>query len=115
MTEKTWVIYHGEVAGNYMMELTQAEVDVARILALYPEVANHIQEETPMKVIRHERGCLHVETPLGIVNIRVGLSDSKGRAVDSIVVVPDAFMDQPKVVLCGRSNTRLVRLKGGRR
>ena len=66
-----------------------------------------------MKTIRHKKGLLHVETPLGIVNIHVGLVDGLGRAVDSIAVIPDAmtFNDQ-KVIRRGYYNTRLVRLKG---
>ena len=109
----------GEDGEKFFRSLTQERVDIQRVLALYPQLKFHFgdrgKEDVMMKSVRHDRGCLHIETPLGIVNIRVGLTDSKGRSVDSIVVVPDAFMDQPKVVLHGRSNTRLVQLKGGRR
>ncbi len=104
---------------KFFRSLTQERVDIQRVLALYPQLKFHFgdrgKEDVTMKVIRHDRGCLHVETPLGIVNIRVGLTDSKGRSVDSIAVSPDAYVDQPKVVLYGRHNTRLVQLKGGKR
>lgn len=54
---------------------------------------------------------LHVETPNGIVNIRTGLSDFRGREVDSVECIPDRFSGERKVVVSGRSNTRLIRLK----
>jgi len=53
---------------------------------------------------------LHIETPLGIVNIRVGLQDLKGRSVDSIEVIPNGNNDN-KVIRRGYGNTRLVELK----
>ena len=68
-----------------------------------------------MKTISLKAGTLHVETPLGIVNVRVGLTDAHGRRVDSIAVIPDA--DEPgkqKVIRRGWHNTRLVELKGVR-
>ena len=64
-----------------------------------------------------DRGLLHVETPLGIVNITVGLRDRTGRAVDSIEVIPNNYAGEPKVIRRGYCNTRLVALKtrkGGR-
>jgi hypothetical protein len=54
---------------------------------------------------------LHVETPNGIVNIRTGLNDARGREVDSVECIPDRFSGERKVVVSGRSNTRLIRLK----
>lgn len=55
---------------------------------------------------------LHVETPNGIVNIRAGLSDSRGREVDSIETIPDRYAGERKViVIAGRANTRMIRLK----
>lgn len=42
-----------------------------------------------MKTVNHKKGLLHIETPLGIVNIRVGLRTLEGRACDSIEVIPD--------------------------
>jgi hypothetical protein len=56
----------------------------------------------------------HVETPLGVVNIRAGLSDRRGRAVDSIEVIPSNGAGEPKVIRRGYANTRLVQLKGVR-
>lgn len=52
--------------------------------------------------------CLHVETPLGIVNIRIGLRDADGRRVDSIEVIPNQYVGEPEVTLNGLSNTRLI-------
>lgn len=53
---------------------------------------------------------LHVETPNGIVNIRAGLSDRMGREVDSVETIPDRYAGERKVIVSGRSNTRLIRL-----
>jgi len=69
-----------------------------------------------MKTVRLKKGMLHVETPLGIVNIMVGLVDSLGRRVNAVQIIPDA--DEPgkkKVKRRGWYNTRLVELKGGSR
>ena len=46
---------------------------------------------------------LHIETDLGIVNIRVGLHDADGKPVTSVEIIPDAG-----VVLTGAYNSRLV-------
>jgi hypothetical protein len=54
---------------------------------------------------------LHVETPNGIVNIIVGLTDASGRSVDAIQVTPSNFAGETKVLLRGYANTRLVRCK----
>jgi hypothetical protein len=63
-----------------------------------------------MKVAVHGDGLLHVETPLGIVNIRAGLSDRRGRRVDSIEVIPSNSSGERKVVRRGFANTRLLEL-----
>lgn len=42
-----------------------------------------------MKSIAHNSGVLHVETPLGIINIRAGLADTQGRRVVAIETIPD--------------------------
>jgi len=62
----------------------------------------------------HAGQLLHVETPNGIVNIRAGLSDAIGREVDSIEVIPDRYAGERRVVVSGRRNTRMIRLKGVR-
>lgn len=54
---------------------------------------------------------LHVETPLGVINIQCGLTDMKGRKIDSVTVTPDEYADELKVVRRGLHNTRLVQLK----
>lgn len=58
-----------------------------------------------------KREPLHVETPLGIVNIRCGLSDLKGRNVESIEVIPSNYSGKKKVIRSGYGNTRLIQLK----
>lgn len=64
-----------------------------------------------MKTISLRSGLLHVETPLGIVNITAGLADRKGRAVDSIEVLPTAGAGELKVVRRGLANTRFIQLE----
>lgn len=54
---------------------------------------------------------LHVEAPHGIINIRAGLSDRLGRPVTSIETIPDVYAGEPKILLSGRSNTRLIQCK----
>lgn len=51
---------------------------------------------------------LHVETPLGIVNIRVGLHDRHGRRVENIALLPNRYSGEPKVVV---RDGRFVELK----
>lgn len=49
---------------------------------------------------------VHVETPNGIINIRVGLSDHKGRSVDAVEILPSNYVGEPTVI---RKGTRLIR------
>ena len=42
---------------------------------------------------------LHIEVPLGIVNIRVGLEDADGNKVDSVEFLPNDYAGEPKVIL----------------
>lgn len=72
-----------------------------------------------MKTIILRKGILHVETPLGIVNIRVNLSNNQGERVDSIECLPNNYAGEPKVRLDGYSNTRMIEqteedFKGGK-
>jgi hypothetical protein len=67
-----------------------------------------------MKTVSLKDGLLHVETPLGVINIRVGLTDSTGRRVDSVTVTPDEITDGKKIIRRGYYNTRMVELKGVR-
>jgi hypothetical protein len=62
-------------------------------------------------IILRPSELLHVETPNGIINIRAGLSDGLGREVDSIECIPDRYAGERKVVISGRANTRLIRLR----
>lgn len=54
---------------------------------------------------------LHVETPLGIVNVRAGLHDSEGRRVDSVEILPNRYAGEPAVELDGYANSRLIEAK----
>ena len=54
-----------------------------------------------------EKG-LQIETPLGVVSIRVGLTDWEGRRVETIEIAPNNFAGQPKVVVEGQLLTRLI-------
>ena len=56
-----------------------------------------------MKTVLHSKGILHVETPLGIVNIHVGLQDRNGREVEAVEMLPDRMLHDYRVVkLMGR-------------
>ena len=55
---------------------------------------------------------LHVETPLGIVNIRAGLTDGKGQRVDSIEILPNNYAGEPTVSLDGYHNNRMIENTG---
>lgn len=48
---------------------------------------------------------LHIETNLGIVNIRVGLHDAQGRMVESVELIPD---ESDGVVIDGYRNNRFI-------
>ena len=67
-----------------------------------------------MKSVNIKSGMLHVETPLGIVNITVGLTDMNGRRVDSVQVIPDRAIGEKKIIRRGYHNTRMIELKGVR-
>lgn len=70
-----------------------------------------------MRTITLKSGdLLHIETPNGIVNIRAGLSDMKGRAVDSVQTIPDEYAGELPVrrVPARAANVRLIRLKHDR-
>ena len=66
-------------------------------------MSRSVRSMSNVRRIRHDRGLLHVETPLGIVNIRAGLVDLSGRPVDSIHAMPD-----DNAVRDGLANTRLI-------
>ena len=55
---------------------------------------------------------LHIETELCVVNIRVGLHDTKGREVTSISIKPDGVENGQKIKLSGTINNRVIKLKG---
>lgn len=61
-----------------------------------------------------QRGLLHIETELGIVNIYCGLTDMKGRRVERVNIIPDNYIGENKVALRGWPGNRLVQLKSKR-
>lgn len=65
-----------------------------------------------MKSISHRRGILHVETPLGIVNIHVGLTDRRGRKVEAVSMLPNRYSGEPKVIVSGSRFVELKTVKG---
>lgn len=71
-----------------------------------------------MKSIRHSADArdklLHIETEGCVVNIRVGLSDSDGRQVTSVEIIPDDELrggdGEARIWhLDGKVNNRLIR------
>jgi len=61
-----------------------------------------------VKVKRGVR-CVHVETELGVVNILLGCRDAHGREFERVLIRPDQYAGERKVVL--RNDGRMVRLK----
>ena len=53
----------------------------------------------------------HIEVEGGIVNIREGLTDIKGRKVTSVEIIPDKFAGEREWILSGVGNNRLIQLK----
>jgi hypothetical protein len=56
-----------------------------------------------------KRGLLHIETPLGIVNIQTGLSDAQGREVVSVEIIRDKFIGE-EAELDGYALNRLIKI-----
>lgn len=52
---------------------------------------------------------IHVETPLGIVNIYLGLRDRLGRRVESVSMLPNGCCGEPRVAVV--RNRRFVEFK----
>ena len=67
-----------------------------------------------MQTVTPKRGTriIHVETPLGIVNIHIGLTDRHGRRVENIQMRPNEYAGEPRVKRIGN---RFVELTGKRR
>lgn len=55
----------------------------------------------------NQANCLHVECPLGIINIYTGLTDHRGRAVVSVAMLPDQYAGEYPVFLT--DDGRMVR------
>lgn len=68
-----------------------------------------------MKTVRLTKKVrvLHVETPLGIINIWNGLTDRHGRQVNTVEMLPNNFAGEPKVVVRGLRLVQLKTRKGG--
>jgi hypothetical protein len=68
---------------------------------------------TDMQTVTPKRGVriIHVETPLGIVNINIGLTDIHGRRVENVQMRPNVYAGEPRVTVVGN---RFVELKGKR-
>ena len=62
---------------------------------------------------RSKDKLLHIETDLGIINIRVGLTDTDGHRVESVEIIVNKYAGEPEVFLDGHTNTRLIELSGG--
>jgi hypothetical protein len=56
---------------------------------------------------RNAPRLLHVETPLGIVNIYTQLNDSEGRRVERVEYIPNDYAGEPKVAT--DNGTRAIR------
>lgn len=52
-----------------------------------------------MATVTAARGVriIHVETPLGIVNIYLGLHDEQSRRVERVVMIPNQYAGEPRV------------------
>jgi hypothetical protein len=57
---------------------------------------------------RTKKKTLHIETPLGIVNITTGLSDNEGNEVEHIELLPT---EEEGVILDGHINNRFIKKK----
>jgi hypothetical protein len=53
-----------------------------------------------------EEKLLHIEIPLGVINVTTGLYDLEGREVASVEVIPNEDIKRD-----GYANTRLIKLK----
>ena len=64
-----------------------------------------------MKTVVHRRGILHVETPLGVINIHVGLCDARGRRVEAVSMNPNQYAGENKVRVRGHRFVECLRAK----
>lgn len=66
--------------------------------------------------VRVKRGVrvIHIETPLGIFNIFVGLYDRYGRRVENVEMLGNVYSGEPKVIVSGRRLVELKTVKGRR-
>ena len=57
-----------------------------------------------MRTVTLKRGenVIHIATPLGIVNIYLGLHDKLGRRVETVTMRPNEYAGEPRVMVRGR-------------
>lgn len=65
-----------------------------------------------MKRVSHKRGCLHVETPLGIFNIYVGLINRRGQRVECVELIGSQCSGELVVKAYERRLVELKTVKG---
>jgi len=53
----------------------------------------------------------HIEVEGCIVNIRTGLTDTRGRKVTHVEILPDNYAGEPKWKVSGNRNNRVIQLK----
>ena len=53
----------------------------------------------------------HVETEGAVVNIYEGLTDRKGRKVNTVEIIPDKYAGEPEWKVYGSRMSRIVQLK----
>ncbi len=56
---------------------------------------------------------VHVETPLGVINIHIGLRDQQGRRVETISISGNNYSGDPLVVRRGYRLVELKTVRGG--
>jgi hypothetical protein len=54
---------------------------------------------------------LHIETEHCIVNITVGLTDTLGRSVTAIEIIPDKYAGEPAITVDGPRHVRVIQEK----
>jgi len=64
-----------------------------------------------VRKLGYGRKGVHVETEGAIVNIYEGLTDRRGRKVNTIEIIPDESADEPRWRVYGSHYSRVVQLK----
>ena len=66
---------------------------------------------TARKHIGTMKAGLHIEAKHCIINIYEGLTDTKGRSVTAIEIIPDNYAGESKKKVIGSEYTRVIELK----